>query len=243
MTKIKIGLVEDELIIAQNIKAELDSLGYDFTDAAINFEEAIEMIQNEKPDLLLLDINLEGNRDGIELAAEINKVFGLPFIFLTAFGDTNTILRAKEVNPHAYLIKPFQRDELFAAIEIALANFGKKNKPLAQNSTTTALANAMVIRDAGVFHKILYSDILYIESQDNYVVMRLLNNKKYITRASMNELNEQLPNDSFFRIHRQYIVSLSHIESITISDVIVAGVKIPVSKSNRVELLKIWNLG
>src|SRR5215217_4281149 len=123
MTVLKIGVVEDELVIARTILNTLDELGYAHCGPAINYTEAIEMIETEKPDLLLLDIQLSGRKDGFDVAGKLNESHKLPFIFLTANSDIETIDRAKSVKPHAYIVKPFTKEELYAAIEIAFNNF------------------------------------------------------------------------------------------------------------------------
>ena len=81
---------------------------------------ALVMIDEEQPDILLLDINLNDKKDGIDLAEKVNERFRIPFIFLTAYGDKATIDRAKKMRPNAYLIKPYNKDELFAAVELAM---------------------------------------------------------------------------------------------------------------------------
>ena len=109
MSKIKIGIVEDEMLIALGISEALKELGYDVTEVANSYTEALEMIVNEKPDILLLDIQLSGHKDGIDLAWKIKNDFQIPFIFLTANADLATVERAKNVSPQAYLIKPFRK--------------------------------------------------------------------------------------------------------------------------------------
>jgi DNA-binding response OmpR family regulator len=116
---IKIGIVEDELLIAEKVKIILTDIGYKVCEPVSNYDAALEMIKAEKPDFLLLDVNLGKEKDGIDIARVINEQFFLPFIFLTANSDKLTIDRAKEVRPYAYLVKPFTKEELFAAIEIA----------------------------------------------------------------------------------------------------------------------------
>jgi DNA-binding response OmpR family regulator len=123
MTVLKIGVVEDELVIARTILSSLDELGYAHCGPAISYTEAIEMFDNDRPDLVLLDIQLAGRKDGFDVAEKINEVYNVPFIFLTANSDFETIDRAKEVKPHAYIVKPFTKEELYAAIEIAFSNF------------------------------------------------------------------------------------------------------------------------
>src|SRR5919202_6006521 len=123
MSLLKIGIVEDELVIARTVLSTLDDLGYSHCGPAINYTEAMEMLEQNKPDLLLLDILLSGKKDGVDVAQKLNELYHLPFIFLTANSDGETIDRAKKVKPHAYIVKPFTKEELYAAIEIAFSNF------------------------------------------------------------------------------------------------------------------------
>ena len=121
MASKKIGLVEDELVIAMTITSTLKKLNYQVSKPASNYAQAIEMIERDRPDLLLLDINLGGQKDGIDVAAYTRANHHIPIIFLTAHSDTATVQRAKLVKPNAYLLKPFTKDDLFAALEILQA--------------------------------------------------------------------------------------------------------------------------
>jgi DNA-binding NarL/FixJ family response regulator len=120
MERIKVGIVEDEMIIADTICLALQNLNYDYCKPARSFEKAIQMIENEKPNIVLLDINLNAKLDGIDLGHHINANYALPIIYLTANIDKATIERCKETLPNAFLIKPFSNEELFSAIEIAM---------------------------------------------------------------------------------------------------------------------------
>jgi DNA-binding NarL/FixJ family response regulator len=120
MEKIKVGIVEDEMIISDTICLALKKLDYTPCAPAYSFETAVQMIEKEKPNIVLLDINLNEALDGIDLAHYINTNFALPIIYLTANSDKATIERCKATLPNAFLIKPFNNDELFSAIEIAL---------------------------------------------------------------------------------------------------------------------------
>ena len=97
--KITIGIVEDEMVIARTIEHTLDELGYAHCGPACTYGEAMELLEEEKPDLLLLDINLAGKKDGIDVAEKIRQLYQMPFIFLTANSDMATIERAKKVRP------------------------------------------------------------------------------------------------------------------------------------------------
>jgi signal transduction histidine kinase len=121
MLKSKILIVEDESIIALDIKTSLLDAGYNVVAIAVSGEDAIALVPEHEPDLILMDIRLRGKMDGIESAAEIVKSSNAPIIFLTAHADKDTLDRAKLTGPFGYLIKPFEDHNLITTIEIALA--------------------------------------------------------------------------------------------------------------------------
>ena len=239
MSVLKIGIVEDELVIARTILSTLKELGYSHCGPAISYTEAMEMLDNDKPDLLLLDIQLSGKKDGIDLAEKINDLYQIPFIFLTANSDAETIDRAKKVKPHAYIVKPFTKEELFAAIEIAFSNFtGNRSKAKPEPASSYHVKDYMFVRDGYVFRKICFNELLYLESDANYVALHLKSQKKVMVRSTLNDFIEQIDQKMFIRVHRRYSVNISMIDDVFPTEVSVAGVKIPVGKSFREELFK-----
>jgi DNA-binding NarL/FixJ family response regulator len=127
---VKILVVEDEIIIADNICSTLKNLNLEPTEPALNYTQAIARLMLEpKPDLALLDINLSGQKDGIDVAKFINENCPMPIVFLTAFGDDATIERAKNVKPCGYLLKPFTKANIKPTIEIAVSNFEARSIP------------------------------------------------------------------------------------------------------------------
>lgn len=120
MEKKKIFVVEDESIVSLEIQSRIKHLGYIVTGTASSGDEAIRKVMDLKPDLILMDIRIKGEIDGIETAAEIKKIYDVPIIFLTAYADPVTIQRAKITDPFGYIIKPFEERELHISIEIAL---------------------------------------------------------------------------------------------------------------------------
>lgn len=113
-------IVEDEMVISLEIAATLKRLGYQIAGQAITGEEAIRLAEAADPDLVLMDIRLKGDMDGIEAACQIKEKFDLPVIFLTAHSDEATLERAIAISPSGYLIKPFKDRELYSSIELAL---------------------------------------------------------------------------------------------------------------------------
>jgi len=120
MNPIKILVVEDEVIVAEDIGFRLKKLGYIVTATVASGEEAIEKVAENRPDLVLMDIVLKGNMDGVTAAEKIRNRVDIPIVFLTAYADDQTLQRAKLTNPFGYIIKPFQQNDLRVAIEIAL---------------------------------------------------------------------------------------------------------------------------
>ncbi|MBS1530575.1 MAG: response regulator [Bacteroidetes bacterium] len=239
MSVLKIGVVEDELVIARTILNTLDELGYSHCGPAINYTEALEMLARDKPDLLLLDIQLSGKKDGIDVAEKLNELYRIPFIFLTANTDGETIERAKKVRPHAYIVKPFTNEELFAAIEIAFSNFAdRRDSARPDRLDVPPPKDHMFVRDGYVFRKIFFDDLLYLESDANYVTLHLKSQKTVMVRSTLNDFVEQLDTQKFMRIHRSYSVNISLIDDVFPAEVSVHGIKIPVGKTYRDDLFK-----
>ncbi len=120
MAKTRIMIVEDESITAMSLEKRLTKQGYDVVAVVASGEEAVQRAGAMSPDLVLMDIMLEGEMDGVEAAGRITAGLDVPIIYLTAYADENTLLRAKVTQPFAYLLKPFQERELLVTIEMAL---------------------------------------------------------------------------------------------------------------------------
>jgi len=116
----KILLVEDDDIIARVEDWRLKNLGYTVCGRATNGAEAMELMVNKKPDIVLMDINIKGEIDGIETTKRIKKIFNVPVIYVTSHSDGATLERAKETKPDGFIIKPFDDNDLRVAIELAL---------------------------------------------------------------------------------------------------------------------------
>ncbi|PKL18594.1 MAG: hypothetical protein CVV49_05230 [Spirochaetae bacterium HGW-Spirochaetae-5] len=122
-SKKKILIVEDQLIIAMDLKQTLEVLGYGVIGIAGSADECFLYFEKERPDLILMDIMLSGSIDGISAAEVIHKDFDVPIIYLTAHSDDNSLLRANLTGPYGYIVKPIEERDLYTAIEIALHRF------------------------------------------------------------------------------------------------------------------------
>jgi DNA-binding NarL/FixJ family response regulator len=122
MSGIKVLIVEDEPLIAKNIGMYLNNNDYEVAGIAYDPEDAFYQLKKQQPDFAILDINLESDKTGIDVADYINRNNFIPFIYLTSYSDKETIEKAKQTNPSGFIVKPFNEKTLYATIEIALAN-------------------------------------------------------------------------------------------------------------------------
>ena len=120
MDKAKILIVEDEKIQSMVLERIINDLGYHVCGMVTSGEEAIQMTTETKPDLIFMDIRIKGEMDGIEAAQKIREIYNIPIVYTTAHSDKQTLLRAKATGPFAYLIKPFEKKEIHATLELAL---------------------------------------------------------------------------------------------------------------------------
>lgn len=221
MDKIKVLVVEDEIIIADNICDTLNNLGFKALEPAMTYTDAITLIEEQKPNIAILDIQLGGKRTGIDLARKINNDYFFPFIFLTSNADKVTLNEAKKVMPSAYLIKPFSKEELYTTIEIVLNNFLRKDEQI--------LDNALFVKSKGALVKVAFDEILYLKSEHVYIEIVLKSKKKYVVRGSLNDFIKKL-NDKFIQVHRSYIVNISYVQEIDGNSLTIYGENIPFSK-------------
>ena len=116
----KIMVVEDEMLVSESIQQSLEKLGYDVAGNASTGEQAVELARRTSPDLVLMDINLPGNLEGIEAAREIRRELSIPVVYVTGYSDPATVQRAQISAPYGYIVKPFAERELEITISIAL---------------------------------------------------------------------------------------------------------------------------
>lgn len=129
MITIKVLVVEDEPMTAEDIREYLTNSNYSVIAIAYNKEQALQALQKETPDLVLLDINLGGNMDGLVLAQTIHEQYHTPFIFLTSYSHPSILEQAKVTRPVGYILKPFDERDLYSSIEIGLYNFSQGARP------------------------------------------------------------------------------------------------------------------
>lgn len=178
------------------------------------------------------------------MAWKIKEDYQLPYIFLTSNADPSTVERAKKVTPPAYLVKPFNKDDLYTSIEMALYNYSN-NLELSDSAKVldrdVIIKDAFFIKDKNLFHKVKFTDITYVKAEHVYVEIYTNSNKMFLSRCSLTKFSQKLPGN-FFRTHRSYIVNLDYLDAINYLIVIVNGIEVPIGKNYRDELLKRVNV-
>ena len=218
MKNIKILIVEDEVIIAEYILDLLSDASFSTVKMAHTKEEAILLMDAFQPEVILMDINLNGVNSGIELAKLKNKTSSL--IFLTGQYDYDLMSKALETNPESYLTKPIKQNDLIAAIQLAVLK--------SQMQTIT-------IKDGVNTVKIKLDTILYVKSDSNYIDIHA-SNKTYSIRMSLDSFLNEVNVSNFIRVHRSYIINKSKVTKVSSSTVFIGAEEIPISRNLNFEL-------
>ena len=254
MSQIKILIVEDELIIAEDMRELLEGMGYKVPYIAMNTREAIEGIKKHEPDLLIIDIMMGGKAAGIELARYVRSNHELPFIFCTSHADKATVEEAKTSRPNGYLVKPFNASELYSSVEIALVNYSETLEGKVKDARSPErmlerekkqnnllVKDGLFVRKGQMFEKVSFADILWLEPDGNYTNI-VTDSSRYVVRSSLKDFQDHLPASSFFRIHRSYVINLAHVQAIDLQQVKIADKFIPLGRVYRDELINRLNL-
>jgi len=236
----KILIVEDEMIIAADITVQLSKLGYEVTGINTNAEDAISTIENNPPDIILMDITLEGRMNGIQAAKYILENFQIPVVFLTSNSDDATFQKAVEAKPYAYITKPFQESDLKRGIELTLKRMVVENDTQVKESKEiAAMDDRLFIKDKNQIVKLIFENILFLKADRNYCKI-FTEEKDYFVSTPMRNFETELPKKKFIRVHRSYIVNLDKIDAISEfrEYVTIRQHIVPISRRNREELVK-----
>jgi DNA-binding LytR/AlgR family response regulator len=247
---ISVLVVEDEFMIAEDISMRLSDFGYNVAGVAPSASMAIEILEGIGADLALVDINIDGDMDGIALAKIISSQFKIPFIYLTSLASNAIVERAKSTNPSAYLLKPFNDRQVQIAIEMALVNYSanrvadKSEKDIdAELETRVAIPvnDSLFLKRDSHYERVKLKDILYLSSQGNYTVIHTTNGY-FMYSNILKDFETMLPSNKFFRIHRSFVVNVDAVTGMEFSSVFIGEVEIPVSKTRREAMHKMFKV-
>jgi two-component system response regulator LytT len=245
MSSIKVLVVEDELIIAEDMKAMLGELQYEVTGIARDIKSALEKLVIEIPDIALIDIQLRNNDNGINLGKTIKEKYNLPVVFVTSHSDKTTLDKAKLINPEGYIVKPFEKADLYTSIELAIFNYTSRKKT--ESETVENIVDNIVFKDSIFIRKdymlvkIKFDDLKWIQSDDNYLELFCTENK-HLIRSTLKDFIDKLPSIAFLQVHKSFCVNVKFITAINRTSVWINKVEIPVGRSYIENISKVLNL-
>ncbi|WP_026811454.1 response regulator [Arenibacter latericius] len=236
--KTRILIVEDDMIIAANISLQLTNLGYEVTGLVTRGEEAVIHAISNKPDIILLDINLKGDLDGISAALKIQETQNIPIIYLTANSDEATFTRAKSTHPYAFISKPFSNLDLRRTIALVVEQIKGNSEGVVDGPQNIQVLNDRIfVRHNGNMIKLLLDDISYIEADRNYSNL-VTPTGSFLISTTLKVLEAELINHKFIRVHRSYMVNISKLDVVGEHHLEIKRKVIPLSKSFKQHLLK-----
>jgi DNA-binding LytR/AlgR family response regulator len=247
---ISVYIVEDESIVAKDIQRCLIKLGYNVLGISNNGQDAVKKIVDLEPNIILMDIMIKGSMTGIEVADLIKKNYNIPVIFLTAYADEDTLMKAKNAEPYGYVLKPFKEIDLHSTIEMAVYKHKKDTEIIKERDFLYSLVenkdgvhDLLFVKSNGRLVKLNLKDIYYVEALKDYVVLNTLN-ARYTIHSTMKEIEKKLDNGDFIRVHRSFITRIDKIQTIENHTVVMEDNKkvIPIGGSYRDELLAKLNM-
>ncbi|MCG9910827.1 MAG: response regulator [Flavobacteriales bacterium] len=230
----RILIVEDDPIISSEIASILEDAGHEVAGQCFAAEEAIPFFHKGNIDLALLDIQLEGDSDGVQLAHLINEKFKVPFIFLTSYADAITLERIKQCNPESYIHKPFDEAVLKTNIELALSRRGKYPSDHPEKTDE----NVFFVKTKKGLSKLIPDQIIYAEAVDSYTCL-FTENERVVISESLKNVEEKLVNAGFVRVHRSFLINFSHITSIVDGYVLLGKEKVPIGRAYKDDLFSL----
>lgn len=239
MKNLKILIVENDVHIQDSLVEIVELLNNQVAGTAKNVVYAKTLLERN-PDLVLLDIHLNGDKNGFDLADLLNKE-GIPFIFITAFADEETVQTAVDKNPFGYLVKPFGLKDVDTAIQVAMKTYINLNKQVDNEAIVMSKDRCIFLKVDSSLVKIKEDEILWMEARGDYVIFKTESNT-FIVHSTMKNVIKKVSPSLFLKVHRSYIINLDKVIDITDSNLQIDNKIIPISRSNKYLLLQKINV-
>lgn len=236
MPRFNILIVEDEFLIAAELQTRLNGLGYSVPKIVATGHEALAAIEQQEPDLVLMDINLWGNLDGISVAKIIKERYQIPIIFLTSNTDDLTFAQARKVEPEAFLSKPFRAKDLQHAIELVIQKLDHQESANLTEDTIV-MEDRIFVKHHNRMHRVYTNDICYIEADRAYCKL-ITETDDFHLSMSLKSLYERISLPNLIRVHRSYVVNIRKMSSFSDVYVYFGEVKIPIGRAYRDDFFK-----
>jgi len=224
----KIFIIEDDLDLADNIAEILQFHSFDVVGKENSAENSLNLIMDSNPDIVLMDIILEGEIDGIQLAEQIREKLEIPIIFITANSDHSHLQRISKIENDSFILKPFSKNALITTINLSFLKYLRKKSE----------KNILNIRDKGSLVPVDEDDIIMLKADGLYTKINT-KNKEYMIRSILKDVEGQLSEKKFIRIHKSYLINLNHVKAFNSKEVTIGTFKVPIRRGYLKELEKL----
>ena len=239
MSKYKVLIIEDEKHISESLGEMIEILGHEISAVADSFDEALKCLDRYETDIALVDIQLKGEKTGIDVAEKLRNEYKLPFVFTTAYADKETINKAAQHSPYGYIVKPYSMKEINAALEIAVQNHHNLGKLKEEEGKIFDQSNLFVKVNSRLV-RVDPEKILFVEAKGDYVLFKT-KEKGYIVHSTVKNIEEKLDPAVFVRVHRSFIVNIRKIVDIEENNLLIEDEIIPVSRNQKSNLMSKLN--
>lgn len=225
----KILLVEDELLIAEDIAEMLEEMGHEAIAICKSWTEVKATLEFKKPDLALLDIRIQGDVDGVEVGLNIERDYGIRAVFLTSHSNQAIVQRAVKANPLGYLVKPVRQEDLFVALQLAEKQLNEARKQEQPE---------VVIKLGGLKKRVNIYDITHLESDGNYTHI-FINGERHTSSKLLKYWLEESNLSHFVRVHRSYAVNPERIKTISATHLELGTTSLPIGRKYKADIEKL----
>ena len=244
---LRILAVEDHPVQARALRLLLRGLGYELVGVAPTAAEARALFDELAPDVLLLDIRLRGEEDGIALALQLSERRPVPIIFVSSLQDAATFARARQAGPFAFLAKPYDGPVLGRAIELAVQHFAQSQGTAPADlglGASLLVRDSLFLRENNHLVRVPYAALLWVQADDSYCHLHTRAGRKHTVKLSLRELETRLPPGRFVRVRRGVLVQADGIEDIDLAagTVLVGQQRVAIGRAYRDDLLRGLNL-
>lgn len=231
-------IVEDEISFAIELEMLVREIGYDVSGRVDNSAEALEIALADNPDLILMDIDIKGRLNGLEVAEQITHL-KIPILFITSHNNDEDYERAQQTNFIGYLVKPVNKYSLKSAIKLAMDSLKKSNPESRTNDDLFTTQKHLFFKRKGIYQKVKIEDIHFVVAADDYSICHTVGGQ-FVSSLRLKELEELLASHGFYRIHRSYLANLVAATSIDINnnELTINGKIIPFSRRTKNELIQ-----
>lgn len=231
----KILIVEDEVELANNLSEILSNLDYKVASVVDNAPSALEFLEHNDVDLVLMDILINGDLDGIDLAYKIRESYDLPIVFSTAYSGTEYLERISSEIHEGYLLKPFSLESLKTAVFFGLKRHEEKKGKSRKSK------GSLKIMDKGYLVPVPFTEVVYLKADGLYTKV-YTKAKSYLVRDILKSFEDKLPEDQFIRVHKSYLVNISYIGSFNAKKINLGETSIPIRRGLYKELMEKLNV-